>query len=269
MIILLGLKDFQILPLHFMSDDYKYIVFDFDGVVCDSTNECMVTAWNAWERYNNREGFRTSIKDFTNVEIKKFKPLRPYVRGAGEYYILMRSLSSKNKTIKTQDEFDYLREKWKKHLSGYKNLFFVERDRLRKDDIVTWIKLHYIYHDVIEVMKTLNIEKRLLVATMKDGESVNLILNYYGVSLKPENMVDQSQISTKLNALKFFVKERKINKRDICFIDDNITHLISPHESGYKVFMTTWGPTIDEHLDIAKKNNISFLKDCNLLLRKS
>jgi len=40
-----------------MSNNYKYVVFDFDGVVCDSTNECLVTAWNAWERWNKTQWF--------------------------------------------------------------------------------------------------------------------------------------------------------------------------------------------------------------------
>ena len=73
-----------------MNNKYKYVVFDFDGVVCDSTNECMVTAWNTWERWNKRDGFRRSLDEFTQSEIETFRPLRPYVRGAGEYYILMR-----------------------------------------------------------------------------------------------------------------------------------------------------------------------------------
>ena len=49
-------------------------VFDFDGVVCDSTNECMVTAWNAWERWNSREGFRRSFDEFTPKETSAFHP---------------------------------------------------------------------------------------------------------------------------------------------------------------------------------------------------
>ena len=92
-----------------MSNNYKYVVFDFDGVVCDSTNECMVTAWNAWERWNKKEGFRRSLVEFYQSEIENFKPLRPYVRGAGEYYILMRVINSANHSITSQKDFDEFR----------------------------------------------------------------------------------------------------------------------------------------------------------------
>ena len=53
----------------------KYIVFDFDGVVCDSTNECMVTSWNAWERWNNLQGFRRKLDEFSQVRIDAFRSL--------------------------------------------------------------------------------------------------------------------------------------------------------------------------------------------------
>ena len=63
----------------------RVMVFDFDGVVCDSTNECMVTAWNTWERWSNSDRFRCDLSKFTNSDKESFRKLRPYVRGAGEY----------------------------------------------------------------------------------------------------------------------------------------------------------------------------------------
>ena len=41
------------------------IVFDFDGVVCDSNDECMVTSWNAWEEWEARDNFRNDLSEFT------------------------------------------------------------------------------------------------------------------------------------------------------------------------------------------------------------
>ena len=43
----------------------KLMVFDFDGVVCDSTNECLVTSWNAWEKWESRSTFRENLDDFS------------------------------------------------------------------------------------------------------------------------------------------------------------------------------------------------------------
>lgn len=238
---------------------YKYVVFDFDGVVCDSTNECMVSSWNAWQRWNNRDFFRESLKEFSDNEIKTFRPLRPYVRGAGEYYILMRSINTKNNSIKNQKDFDVLRNKWEDNINIFKAIFFKERERLKALSIDTWISLHDVYNDVIDEMSNLNSRNKLLIATLKDGASVKQILNKNGINILPENILDQSQIESKIDALNFFVEDKKISKKDLCFIDDNVTHLIEPKKSGFDVFLSCWGNTVEEHKQLAIQENIQIL----------
>lgn len=237
---------------------YKYVVFDFDGVVCDSTNECIVTSWNAWERWNNGNFFRTSLKEFSNNEINTFRPLRPYVRGAGEYYVLMRSINSHN-LIKNQKDFDSFRIKWKNNIDKFKTIFFKERERLKAFSMDNWINLHNVYDDVIDEMSFLNSRNKLLIATLKDGESVKQILNKNGIDILTENILDQSQIQSKIDALNFFVKDKKISKKDLCFIDDNVTHLIEPNKTGFDVFLSCWGNTIEEHKQLALQEKIQIL----------
>ena len=74
----------------------KFFVFDFDGVVCDSTNECFVTSQNAWNRWNNGNTFKTSIDKFPENEFSKFCQLRPFVKGAGEYYLVKNLILNKD-----------------------------------------------------------------------------------------------------------------------------------------------------------------------------
>ena len=56
-----------------MSEEKKILVLDFDGVVCDSTDECMVSSWNAWEKWNSGAQFRTSLSEFTEEEKRVFR----------------------------------------------------------------------------------------------------------------------------------------------------------------------------------------------------
>ena len=238
---------------------FKYVVFDFDGVVCDSTKECMVTAWNAWERWNKRSGFRSRIEDFSKTEIESFIPLRPYVRGAEEYFILMHVINSSDLNIGNQQEYDDLRLVLHDKLDTFKEVFFSERDRLRRKDMDSWIKLHHVYNDVILVMRDLHKQGRLIMATFKDYKSVRMILKKNGVDISPKDIMDESQISSKLDALNYVVSKKKIKKEDLCFIDDNVTHLIEPNNNNYKVFLSGWGNTMTEHKKIANDNNISIL----------
>ena len=242
-----------------MSRSYKFVVFDFDGVVCDSTNECMVTSWNAWNRWNNRSEFRRSLNEFDQLEIDLFRPLRPYVRGAGEYYIIMKVINGKNKKINNQNDFDNFRNKWESNLISFKKTFLTERNRLRNEDLKSWINLHEVYNDVINFMKKINEQGRLLIATLKDADSVQLILRDNGLDIQLDDILDQSKISSKLQALDNIVLKKNISKEELCFLDDNVTHLLQPHENKYKVFLTGWGNTMKEHKKKAIENNIPII----------
>jgi len=242
---------------------YKYVVFDFDGVVCDSTNECMVTSWNAWDRWNNGNQFRKNLNEFNQIEIDAFRPLRPYVRGASEYYIIMRVINSSNVYINNQKDFEKFAIKWQANLKPFQLLFFQERKRLKKMDSISWIELHHIYSDVIRVMKNLDKENRLLIATLKDADSVQLILKHYGIDINSNNILDQSKISSKLQALNYFVSYKGIKKEEICFLDDNVTHLTEPNNNNFIVYLTGWGSTIKEHREQAIIQQIPILEKIN------
>ena len=96
----------------------KIFVFDFDGVVCDSTDECMVSSWNAWEAWNSRTEIREKVEEFTKEDQVIFRKIRPRVRGAGEYYILRRAISE-GISIESQDVYDNLERRWKDYLNCY------------------------------------------------------------------------------------------------------------------------------------------------------
>jgi phosphoglycolate phosphatase-like HAD superfamily hydrolase len=246
-------------------DNQKIIVFDFDGVVCDSTDECMVSSWNAWETWESRSGFRKTVAEFSDEDKENFKKVRPRVRGAGEYYILRRAFTE-NIRIDDQQTYQYLEEQWKKYLIPFKSIFFDMRNRLRQENLDQWIDLHPIYDNVIDVMKTLNDKNKLYIATLKDAESVRLILAKQGLTLLDERLLDQAQIKSKLQALDQFRHQIGCEKIEMIFIDDNVTHLLEPKSSNYPVFLTTWGSTMKEYLDIAEQNNIPLLNDCKLLI---
>ena len=248
-----------------MNNSKKIIVFDFDGVVCDSSDECMVTSWNAWEKWNFRDNFRNNLSKFTKNYQLNFRKVRPRVRGAGEYYILCRSFSE-GIDIDDQETYDRLENEWYKDISLFKSFFFKARERLRQIDVNSWINLHPVFDDVIEVMKYLSDQNRLYIATLKDAQSVNLILSDKGLIMNEDRLLDQSQITSKLQALDKFRKQIGCRKEDMIFIDDNVTHLLDPKEAKYNVFLTTWGMCLDEYLNIAKINNIQLLDKCTKLI---
>ena len=106
-----------------MKEHQKIVVFDFDGVVCDSTDECMLTSWNAWERWETRSSFRDDLSQFTKEDKLNFRRLRPRVKGAGEYYILRRALSE-GISIEGQEFYNKLEQNWHEYFDVFKRFFF-------------------------------------------------------------------------------------------------------------------------------------------------
>ena len=92
------------------------------------------------------------------------------------------------------------------------------------------------------------------------------ILNKNGIDISQKDILDQSQISSKLEALDYFVNDKKIKKEELCFIDDNITHLTDPSDNNFNVFLSGWGITMDEHKEKARKRNIPIMETINVRL---
>ena len=234
-------------------------VFDFDGVVCDSTDECMVTSWNVWEHWQGGAGFRTAVADFSAAECERFRALRPRVRGAGEYYILRRSFAD-GIPIEDQRAYDSLAAKWEANIAPFAKLFFEMRDRLRNENLSLWIDLHPVYAEVVAVMAALCRQGRLYIATLKDGTSVRLILARHGIKIAPERLLDASIIKSKMQALDLIRKHAACARTDLVFIDDNATHLSEPHASGYPVWLAAWGAPFPDYLDLAAERGIRVLE---------
>lgn len=243
----------------------KFYVFDFDGVVCDSTNECLITSYNAYNKYSNKtkNKLRNELKEFDEDEIRIFRKLRPMARGAFDYYIIY-ELLKKMKYNKIDDKIIIkYKKKLNKHKSNFVKIFYQERNRLKKKSLNKWIKFHYIYNDVIKVLKKLRKENKLLIATLKDAKSVKNILSKYNIEIGKNIILSEKEIGSKLEALNKFQTKLNLKKKDLVFFDDNVYHLIDPKKNNFNVYLTAWGPTSSSYLKLAKDHSINVLKDIN------
>jgi phosphoglycolate phosphatase-like HAD superfamily hydrolase len=218
-----------------------------------------VTSWNAWEQWLGGKAFRTAVAEFSAEECERFRALRPRVRGAGEYYILRRSFAE-DIAIPDQLPYDGLMAQWKAHIAPFAKFFFEMRDRLRNENLSLWIDLHPMYAEVVAVMAALDRQGRFYIATLKDGKSVRLILARHGIEIAPERLLDESIIKSKLQALDSIRKHAACARTDLVFIDDNATHIVEPHASGYPVWLAAWGVPFPDYLDLAAQRGIRVLE---------
>ncbi len=102
----------------------KGLVFlDFDGVICDSLLECLVSSWQGY--YRLHLGKRETAVPITLR--REFSKLRPYVR-AGEDFILIQELINNKIPIRSQEQFDsQLAVRGEERMARYKELFYTAR----------------------------------------------------------------------------------------------------------------------------------------------
>ena len=235
------------------------IVWDFDGVICDSTFECLVTSSNAWDRIQSVDRFRTKLDEFSKYEIRNFQIVRNRVAAAGEYFVIHKARKEEI-TISNQEEYDFLVSKYAKYLVVYRNAFFECRSILKANNIEEWFLLHKAFPDIISLLKEYCRKDILYIASMKDKPSVCMLLKYFGVNIDPDKVLDSSRFVSKLEALKYIAATNDLNYRDICIVDDNIKHLLKPKEDGFGVYLSAWCNPILEYTDIAKSMGIDILK---------
>ena len=187
----------------------KIFIFDFDGVICDSTNECMINSYNSWEFLNKNNNYQYLVSNIPLKYKNKFKIIRPYVKGAGEYFVANKFIENENIKSFSQKIYNELCLKYKNNFNFFADIFLEKRKQLKLINLNKWIKLHTIYKDVITFIKKKQKNNIIYIATLKDGESVKLILEYYGIKLNDEFFIDRKIIKTKIEALEIIRKKTK------------------------------------------------------------
>lgn len=240
----------------------NFFVFDFDGVVCDSTNECLVCSSNAMKKYEGNTNYKYYLSEFSNEFRSRFSILRPFVKGGSQYYTLYKILNSDiNIEQITQQTFDELHKNFLAESEIYKPHFYNARNELQEFDFSNWLDLHTVYGWVIDFLREYLRQDRLMIATLKDKDSVLRILGHYNLEINPALVLDQFEIKTKLEALNRIIELKSILREDIVFIDDNVAHLLDPKKSGFNCYLATWSNVSESSIKLANKQNIDILED--------
>ncbi len=233
------------------------VAFDFDGVICDSTEECLITGYNAWLRYQKSDGFVINTDGIPAGIAEYFRIWRGLVRTAGQYFVIFNSCE----ILKLNSEYDFEHEcaAHKMESRIYEKLFFEARDKLRTQNSDYWINLHHTYEGISRDFKRLSEWADVFVVTGKDSDSVKTFLKHIGIEISESRIYDKNAAADKLAALKAISKNTNKKLSDVTFLDDNVYHLLAPKESGCKTYMAGWGYHSEEHLALARRNDIEVL----------
>lgn len=224
-------------------DRLKGIIFDFDGVLCDSMEECLVVSYRAFLRQENRPTTKTYDKaNVPNDKASLFRRFRYLVRTAPEYRLLWRLIDcgqvpDASKTLIEQSSGSSA------ELSVYKNLFFDERAAWLDRDRCSWLNHNPLYAGIKTLLDSPEILKRCWIVSSKNETAMKAILAHNGIALEASRFFGSETGFDKDHLLQELIRDINATPSALIFIDDNLTNLLKAKSIGIQTTMATWGYT--------------------------
>lgn len=248
----------------------KILALDFDGVIVDSVLDSLFVGHNTYLRLYGREvkkNFGGELFTFENwekikrnyqKEIKYYRTLRPYIRGATDYGLIQKLMEEK-KVIESQEEFNNYRNSVDFDFEDYEKEFYKERERLQNIDYRAWFNLEPPYPKIIQGMKKLLEEEiKIVIATSNRRKAImkSFTPEYFGFTIDPKDIFDKRFGEDKSEQMRHIVKFYKVNFEDIYFVDDQVSHLIQTRPLGIKVILAGWSYATEAQKEEARKQDI-------------
>ena len=242
----------------------KALCLDFDGVLVNSTRECLHVALETYKELNKEK-----LNDFTETEYKELVKLRPMVRGAQEYLkaieIVLNRIDVNSYELFSKFPIENFYDK--NFINIFRELFYKNRNKLISDDVDYWVGLHDYYFDIFNFIKerlNKNENEKIYIISLKDKFSISTLMRLRGIKNTPY-ILDFEDINSKPDGLDYLCKKYNFGKHEILFIDDNPLHLNDCISKGYEnCYLPSWNKNCLENSDgfnNLKLINIKLIKD--------
>ena len=227
----------------------KYLALDFDGVVADSINECLVTAHHAYSRFRGKHSFYLDLQAFSPQLVDAFRRMRPLIRRGEDYVFVMQAFEEK-KALQDQQQFDSYLDFNEDRRENYRRLFYAERVRLQESNRESWLDLNPLYPGVASFLRGLLNPASTFVVTTKDLASVRLIFERHAIAVPDENLFQCTRDYRKPKILDKIAREQEIAQGHLHFVDDHVATVLEvKRNSGATCYCATWGYNTPNQLE--------------------
>lgn len=208
--------------------------FDFDGVICDSIDECLLSSWLAYYKFFIKKEPPAMPLSFRS----RFASLRPFIRD-GQDYLLIHQLQQADIQIQSQQEFDNrISRTGATRMQTYRELFYTARDFLLKEDIAFWCRLNRLYPHMQQVLPVYLAYPTFYILSTKKPEYILKILKYNHLQIPAARVLYPGKES-KCEIIKTVMQ--KTGKSRAVFVDDQIDHLYKVKDPSIKTYLPSWG----------------------------
>ncbi|MEM5868876.1 MAG: NUDIX domain-containing protein [Candidatus Aenigmatarchaeota archaeon] len=226
------------------------IVFDFDGVIVDSLDECFLVSVRAYNEIGGNIKFSKKAKLL-------YKRYRPYLRVTEDHVAALKMIEN---GVFDKNYIKNSRTKFKKEKKEFVKKFYEIRREIQKEDIEKWISLHRPFENVVEFIKRNERMANIFISSTKDKNSIIKILKSLNIKIPKTKIFSREFSNDKSKHLKAISKIARIPERRIIFIDDVLENLeMIKRKSNAKLALASWGYVTKENIRIAKNMGIKIL----------
>jgi FMN phosphatase YigB (HAD superfamily) len=214
------------------------LAFDFDGVLCNSVDECMQTTLGALSAMegkgmNSLRRFEEATPSFKDA----FRKWRHLVRPAKEYDALYRAISHGDAI---ESHFNLFKQD-ECRLSEFETEFFRFRNEWRLSNPEDWFGMHSEYPNFQDSWSALHALGEMRIVTNKDLASVMAFNERWQLNLEDDWIWSKERQSSKAEAVLGIANELEISASEVHFIDDDPKYLEEVSETGAATYWASWG----------------------------
>ncbi len=211
----------------------ELLFLDFDGVLCDSLEECYRSSWLTGAGICIT-GETPPDPPFDQAYRARFDACRPFIR-SGEDYLVVHEWAGRGSVPSDQDAFDAtLAVKGPVVLAELKKRLYAVRDGLLEKHHTRWLSWNPLYQGIGQALKAQVNNPSVWILSTKKAEFIVEILAHHGVSW-PLDRTLYTGVRKKLEIIAEIA-----GSRPSVLIDDQIDHLDFGHPN-CQCYLALWG----------------------------
>ena len=216
------------------------LALDFDGVINNSLNECLISSYNAWQVIDSTVQWAWSNSDIPQPIVDSFSANRYHARNGAEFWLIL--MASKLPTAAvTSEEFDQLRQEHASFLPEFEEIFFRMRNRYRSADMPRWLGLQTRYEQSLERYAELLTTASCHIVTTKDLASVKFFNQHWSLGISEDNLWTREMDLPKSEIIELIANRANCLTGNIHFVDDHPDQVANVATTGANCYWASWG----------------------------
>lgn len=243
------------------------LIFDFDGVLINSLDEIVLTAYNA-----ATDSLFTSMAEVPADLAQVFKNNRFQVQAIGDAIALMNwcliSWRKDSQKILTREEYLTIARGADLALADRTNLIYDTRKRFIEKDIGRWFALHQTYQPLWDEL-TRRKNHPFVILTNKDHDATLRLCRHFGLTIDAKDIYSGDNGVSKIeNMLRI---QERFGKEAFSFIDDSVKNLneldlyFNTEKKVLTLLLATWGYTGAQDSMMAQEYGYAVLQQTDVV----